>query len=193
MKKITQANKELFIDAAKELFAKKGYLDTSINDIVEITGRSIGSFYRIFKTKLDIATEIYEDEIIGLIKKAMTAVEKSKDVDSFIDSLIEENIIAHSDNLCVQLQPFCAFTGHTENTLYDYAYRYRAAIKNKLKEFFPIASDDTLWLCATTIHALLSHEASWHAPIISSLSKRDLRFALLYIVKMCDETGLSIR
>jgi len=42
------------IDAAKTLFASKGYEETSISDIMDMAGGAKGMFYRFFQSKEDI-------------------------------------------------------------------------------------------------------------------------------------------
>lgn len=44
----------LVLDAARSLFAEKGYDDTSINDIVERSNVSVGSIYHQFGGKLEV-------------------------------------------------------------------------------------------------------------------------------------------
>lgn len=48
------------INAARELFVKKGYYHTSIPDIVKSAGVSIGAIYHYFKGKETLAKEIHD-------------------------------------------------------------------------------------------------------------------------------------
>ena len=48
------------LDAARELFADRGFARTSMNDIVEASGLSIGAIYRYFKGKDDIVVAVCE-------------------------------------------------------------------------------------------------------------------------------------
>lgn len=72
------STKEDIIVAALGLFQKKGFEETSVNDILKATGLSKGGLYHHFKSKEEIADSI----IIQHIKK-------TKD---YIDSKLEENM-----------------------------------------------------------------------------------------------------
>ena len=46
------------VDAAERLFAKNGYADTSVQDILDVLGISKGGFYHYFDTKMELLTEV---------------------------------------------------------------------------------------------------------------------------------------
>ena len=48
------AAKEIIINAAWELFQKKGYEETTLKDIIERSGTSRGAFYHNFRSKEDV-------------------------------------------------------------------------------------------------------------------------------------------
>jgi AcrR family transcriptional regulator len=50
----SETTKRQVLDAARALFAERGYDDTSINDIVERSGISVGSIYHQFGGKLEV-------------------------------------------------------------------------------------------------------------------------------------------
>lgn len=70
--------KQKMMDTIIELFGKKGFQGTSIQDIVEANGVTKGTFYYYFKNKEDVLVHIHQ---------------------SFIDHLLEgqENIINNKD------------------------------------------------------------------------------------------------
>ena len=47
-----------FVDAASQVFAEKGYLDTNVSDIVRRAGTGHGTFYRYFGSKEDVFREV---------------------------------------------------------------------------------------------------------------------------------------
>ena len=64
--------RENLIEAAKKVISKKGFKETSIQDITEEAGVAKGSFYTYFKTKEEIIGELvskkqikYEDEFLN--------------------------------------------------------------------------------------------------------------------------------
>ncbi len=51
---------ELLLDKATEVFARKGYAQTRVDDIVEATGMSRRTLYQLFDSVDAILTEVYE-------------------------------------------------------------------------------------------------------------------------------------
>ena len=49
--------REVIVDAARELFSKKGYHNTQVSDIIRLVGMSANTFYAHFKDK----KELFED------------------------------------------------------------------------------------------------------------------------------------
>ena len=84
----SKSRRDELLEAAGELFLKKGYRDTSVNSIVESIGVSKGTFYYYFDSKEDmldglvekLSEPIYEeiDEIVS--RDSSTAIEKLNEV-----------------------------------------------------------------------------------------------------------------
>ncbi|UVY85553.1 TetR/AcrR family transcriptional regulator [Brachybacterium sp. NBEC-018] len=64
MPKVSQshldARRQQILDAAREQFASRGFARTSMTDIVEALGLSVGSIYRYFRSKDEIVIAICE-------------------------------------------------------------------------------------------------------------------------------------
>jgi len=56
-------NRTRIIEAADQLFYKRGYNQTSFSDIADITGIPRGNFYYYFKTKDDILAAVVETRV----------------------------------------------------------------------------------------------------------------------------------
>lgn len=54
------SRKKMLLDAAKEVFAEKGYHDTRVSDIVQRAGVAQGTFYLYFKNKRSIFNVLME-------------------------------------------------------------------------------------------------------------------------------------
>lgn len=68
MRKEAEERKNEIIDAADELFSKKGYDGTSTSDIIEKVGIARGTLYHHFKSKeeiMDALIERYSDRLLG--------------------------------------------------------------------------------------------------------------------------------
>lgn len=53
-----EKRKQEILDTARVLFSQKGYVNTSIQDILDLLGCSKGSFYHHFKTKFEVLADI---------------------------------------------------------------------------------------------------------------------------------------
>lgn len=64
--KLGQTKMDKLLAAAEELFATKGFYNTSISDICRQAGTAVGTFYIYFDTKIDVykyLMEMYKNEI----------------------------------------------------------------------------------------------------------------------------------
>ncbi|QUH25226.1 TetR/AcrR family transcriptional regulator [Serpentinicella alkaliphila] len=98
-----EVRKAEIMEAAKNLFYKKGYLDTTTQDIINSLGISRGLLYYHFKSKEDILFSIVEKHIEPIIARfrlitydnKLSAKEK---VNAFLNStIIEENAVNVED------------------------------------------------------------------------------------------------
>lgn len=87
-----ERRKEL-IDAAESLFAKKGYEDTAVSDIVKKIKVGQGTFYHYFKSKEEILEAVAE-KIAAPIAENVRKIEKGNEdpatkVNSILNSILE--------------------------------------------------------------------------------------------------------
>ena len=66
MGKKGEGNRHRIVDAAENLFYKRGYNQTSFQDISDATDIPRGNFYYYFKTKEDILTAVVDARVAGL-------------------------------------------------------------------------------------------------------------------------------
>lgn len=66
-KRVKEKKKEEIIKVALKLFAEKGFYKTTIPDIAEALGMSVGNFYNYFESKEELAKYImqYSSNILG--------------------------------------------------------------------------------------------------------------------------------
>ena len=195
MRKQTLQTRTNIKKAAAELFSQKGYESTSISDIASLSGSSVGAFYRQFKTKQDVAAEVYEEETIRVIQESIRACEKCTDIDSFIDALVYHNIKSGENKILTSLFASVHITSGLRDNVAEYAFRYRSMIKSKLSIFAPKATEDNLWLCAKIIHTLLGTTAyeDSRRMLAMTFSENEMRMALKYLVEMCCATSDNVQ
>ncbi|MCP3030144.1 TetR/AcrR family transcriptional regulator [Halobacillus sp. A1] len=70
-----QAMKGKMLDTCISLFGRKGFRETSIQDIVEANGITKGSFYYYFKNKEDVLVYIHDSFISDLLNKQKRIIE----------------------------------------------------------------------------------------------------------------------
>ncbi len=101
------------LDAAIRLFVHKGYFNTSIQDIVQESGVSIGSIYHYFGDKEGIAKALYvtyidrmSREMTGISDRYDTLRDRSRAVIKLLFQLTEQEPEAIAFMLGAKLQEF---------------------------------------------------------------------------------------
>ena len=104
MPKKSRNTKTRIVSAAWELFYKNGYDDTTVDDIVELSGTSKGSFYHYFESKdalLDSLAYLFDDkyeELTDRIPADMNSFDAllflNRELFDLIDNRIDQNLIA---------------------------------------------------------------------------------------------------
>lgn len=74
-----QETKLKIIDSAKELFNTKGYDNTSVDEIYKLANVSKGTFYKHFKTKIDIIVSISREENSLKSKEVLDSISNGVD------------------------------------------------------------------------------------------------------------------
>lgn len=72
--KLGQTKMDKLLDSSRELFATKGFYNTSISDICRHAGTAVGTFYIYFDTKIDVykyLMETYKTEIRHLLSTSI--------------------------------------------------------------------------------------------------------------------------
>jgi AcrR family transcriptional regulator len=65
-----ERTKEAFLEAAKKVFAEKGYFNAKISDISAAAGRSSGSFYNYYDNKESLLEDLADDFIHAVLGRA---------------------------------------------------------------------------------------------------------------------------
>ena len=60
-----EGNRQRIVDAADSLFYRRGYNQTSFQDISDATGIRRGNFYYYFKTKYEILESVFSAAEVG--------------------------------------------------------------------------------------------------------------------------------
>ena len=83
------SNKELrLLDSAFELFTKKGFKSTSIQDIVDNSKVAKGTFYTYFKDKYELRDILIAKKSNTLFQSALKKLKKKKDIINLEDQVV---------------------------------------------------------------------------------------------------------
>ncbi len=63
-----QRTRQALLNAAAELFASQGYLDTTVGQIAELAGVGLGTFYQYFRDRADIITTLVRTTVVDVLK-----------------------------------------------------------------------------------------------------------------------------
>jgi AcrR family transcriptional regulator len=77
------------LQTSKLLFSSKGFVNTSIADIVRETGMSVGTIYTYFKSKDEIVRAIVEEGWSSLYSRIETAVAGAQSSQAGLELLVE--------------------------------------------------------------------------------------------------------
>ncbi|MGM0508306.1 MAG: TetR/AcrR family transcriptional regulator [Fusobacteriota bacterium] len=86
------------ISNAEILFAKNGYIGTTVKDITDKTDVSKGSFYNCFKNKEDILLKIFEKNMIKYDSGREIILEKTMEIPEKIKALIRYELKFYMEN-----------------------------------------------------------------------------------------------
>lgn len=97
-KKSNRNTRGRIVSAAWKLFYEQGYEDTTVEEIIELSGTSKGSFYHYFDGKdalLSTLSSLFDEkyeELTGLLTPEMTAMEQLLFLNRELFHMIEDSI-----------------------------------------------------------------------------------------------------
>jgi AcrR family transcriptional regulator len=103
----TEQKQKLLVDAATDLFSKKGYAGTTIDDIAEKADVAKVTFYAYFKSKEEIALQIRSRCMEEAISYTETLLAKKLDANEMIEAVIKD-VAEWTEENWQLLDVFCA-------------------------------------------------------------------------------------
>jgi AcrR family transcriptional regulator len=79
-------NRELILEAARQVFAELGFGATTVRDIIRATPLASGTFYNYFKSKEEVYQAIRDDVALAIRPRLREERIKAKTVEEFISS-----------------------------------------------------------------------------------------------------------
>ena len=71
---LAEHHRERILDAATEVFAKRGYQGTTIDNVVAAARIGVGSFYELFANKSDCFVQVYERIVADARERISAAI-----------------------------------------------------------------------------------------------------------------------
>ncbi|WP_028579124.1 TetR/AcrR family transcriptional regulator [Desulfogranum japonicum] len=130
------------IEKSMQLFSVKGYYNTSINDILEVTELTKGGLYGHFKSKEEIWYAVYDEAVTiwrGIVFHGLRTVENPLErVELVIDRIMRDYLAANIfDGGCFFLNMLVEMSGQSESMrrhiLRGYV-RFSRLMRNWLRE-----------------------------------------------------------
>lgn len=143
-------------EAAKKLIAENGYTKTSISDIVAQSGYSVGAFYGHFKSKEQLAADLYKQIMIQAICESVDKGSAISDEDRFIDFLVAHASKVNEDKVLAAIALRCSISQEYMDEISQYAVRYLAMVKNAINRFNPDMPESEAWNSASIIHCIIN-------------------------------------
>src|ERR1700709_2640227 len=78
-------NRELILEAARQVFAELGFGATTVRDIIRATPLASGTFYNYFKSKEEVYQAIRDDVALSIRRRLSDARLKAKSGAEMID------------------------------------------------------------------------------------------------------------
>lgn len=129
-----EGNRQLIVEAADTLFYRRGYNQTSFQDISDATGIPRGNFYYYFKTKEDILDAVVSlriDEIVNMLNSCEAETDDARERLLLFSRVLDVN----TDNV---LQSGCPI-----GTLSSELAKGDSVLHNKSRKAFVVLLD---WL-----------------------------------------------
>lgn len=177
-------------ESAKKLFLTKGYDETSIQDIADAAGYSVGSVYRQWKSKQQLFMEIWDEYVSCFIRESVINAPEAPGNEEMIDYLLKRsNEFAEMDmskklyGTSMTLSAAYEYEG-----LADWAYKYQQMLYLFLKQVSSTENEEKLKTVASIMHCVLNADAMKAAEVKSpryEFEQRSLRECLLAIVNTC--------
>ena len=96
LRKDAARNRQLLIQAAREVFAVRGF-EASMDDIAHHAGLGVGTAYRHFANKYELANAIFDKAVAAFVDAAEAAISTPDPWDGLV-ALIEHTLEAQTEN-----------------------------------------------------------------------------------------------
>jgi len=90
-----EAARERFLDSAEKLFQRKGYYETSIDDVIQATGTSKGAIYGYFESKEALLESVQERQYVKNLGYGKSILSGQGSIASKLEKLADIYFASH--------------------------------------------------------------------------------------------------
>lgn len=156
-------------DSMIRLFLENGYDETSIKDIAEAAGYSVGSFYRHWKSKQQAFMEFWDSYVSDFIRGSVENAPRDCAPGEMIDYLIRRSEEFSRSEVTVKLYVASRVLSavYEYEGVADWAQRYTQMLYNFVKQTTGCRDERTLMTTANIIHAILDTHAMQYSTVVA--------------------------
>jgi AcrR family transcriptional regulator len=186
--------KQHVINKAHQLFIEKGFQATSIQDILDFSGISKGTFYKYFSSKSELLIAIYKATFKKLQKERddLLIGKSPSDIEVFIKQLVMQ-MISNRKNKLIALYEEVMSTNDVDLKQYIRIARLRSLrwMYTRFIDIFGEKNKPYLLDCAIMFQGLMQHNLQYNRLATDSNEKisQVVRFSVNRLVKMVDEVA----
>lgn len=157
----------LILRTAAEIFADKGYHDTSIRDISRSTGISLSGLYYYFRSK-DELLFLIQDHCFGVVlETAQQAVSEPNDPETRLRLLVENHLrffVNNMKEMKVLSHEAGSLTGDYKQAVNDKKREYTELCMQVLAELAPDISRSDRRVAAFSLFGMMNWIYNWYNP-----------------------------
>ena len=132
------------LDKAMHIFWEKGYEQTSIQDIVAVTGLKPGSLYNLYGNKEGLfkaVLDLYATEALRVAKEVLFDGDDGvKNIKKFLDEVVLPSIINEKTNGCLMVKTLL-IVSHKDNNIQLYITKVFQEVEKYIVEVLQTAKD----------------------------------------------------
>ncbi|MFP7298171.1 TetR/AcrR family transcriptional regulator [Neobacillus niacini] len=188
--------KQHVINKAHQLFIEKGYHATSIQDILDFSGISKGTFYKYFSSKSELLIAIYKAIFKNLQKDRNDLLigKSPSDIEVFIKQL-ELQMISNRKNKLIALYEEVMSTNDADLKHYIRLTRLRSLrwMFSRFIDIFGEKNKPYLLDCAIMFQGLMQHNLQYNRLANDSNEKISsvVRYSVNRLIKLVEEVAES--
>lgn len=184
--KSNQTKNEL-TEAMLALFFKQGYEQTSIKNICDRAGYSVGSFYRHWESKPQAFADYWNEYIAGYICGTVENAPDTTDPEEMIDYLVERSDKFSKNEITIGFYPTSKVlsTDYASAEIIEKVTRYHQMLYEFLRMVTGNADETQLHSTANIIHVILNSHAMQYTETMPqyNIDNGTLRGSLLTLVE----------